>query len=202
MARLGSSSEGWWATCISKSCPSTQIAKRTLPFHCCTTVSWIVLERCLIYWFSLSEDCCSTNCLEAACLTAKHEDLRSVSTGGKKFLPRKCNDKFCTQLTKAYAAKTSCISCYWFCYVPAHDQFTRLRSVASSRRCRSRAMIQSQLGLHSGVLKIVTRLTWEHIPNANICVGASRSYPFVFVFITRITCMILTDQLVNGIDPQ
>ena len=135
----------------------------------------------------MSEDCRHTNCLEAACLTAKREDLRSVSTGGKKFLPRKCNDKFCTQLTKVYAAEMSRISCYWFCYVSAHNQFTRLRSVASSRRCRWHAMIQSQLGLHSGVLKIVTRLTWEHIPNANICVGASRSYPFVFAFIMRIT---------------
>ena len=32
---------------------------------------------------------------------------------------------FCTQLTKAYVAETSCISCYWFCYVSAHDQFAR-----------------------------------------------------------------------------
>ena len=31
---------------------------------------------------------------------------------------------FCTQLTKAYMAEVSCISCYWFCYVSAHDQFT------------------------------------------------------------------------------
>ena len=31
----------------------------------------------------------------------------------------------CTQLTKAYVAETSCISCYWFCYVSAHDQFAQ-----------------------------------------------------------------------------
>ena len=31
------------------------------------------------------------------------------------------------QLTKAYVAETSCISCYWFCYVSAHDQFARYR---------------------------------------------------------------------------
>ena len=31
----------------------------------------------------------------------------------------------CTQLIKAYMAETSCISCYWFCYVYAPDQFTR-----------------------------------------------------------------------------
>ena len=30
---------------------------------------------------------------------------------------------FCTQSIKAYAAETSCISCYWFCYISAHDQF-------------------------------------------------------------------------------
>ena len=35
--------------------------------------------------------------------------------------------QFCTQLTKAYVAETSCISCYWFCYVSAHDQFARYR---------------------------------------------------------------------------
>ena len=33
----------------------------------------------------------------------------------------------CTQLTKAYTAETSCISCYWFCYVFAHNQFARYR---------------------------------------------------------------------------
>ena len=32
---------------------------------------------------------------------------------------------FCTQLTKAYAAETSCICCYWFCYVSAHNQFAQ-----------------------------------------------------------------------------
>ena len=31
--------------------------------------------------------------------------------------------QFCMQLTKAYVAETSCIICYWFCYVSAHDQF-------------------------------------------------------------------------------
>ena len=34
------------------------------------------------------------------------------------------------------------------------------------------------LAVDSGVLKIVTRLAWENIPNPTICVGASRSYPF------------------------
>ena len=33
--------------------------------------------------------------------------------------------QFCMPLTKAYVAKASCISCYWFCYVSAHDQFAR-----------------------------------------------------------------------------
>ena len=32
---------------------------------------------------------------------------------------------FCTQLTKAFVAETSCNHCYWFCYVFAHDQFAR-----------------------------------------------------------------------------
>ena len=31
----------------------------------------------------------------------------------------------CTQLTKAYVAETSCISCYRFSYVSAHDQFAK-----------------------------------------------------------------------------
>ena len=31
------------------------------------------------------------------------------------------------QLAKAYVAKTSCISCYWFCYISAHDQFAHYR---------------------------------------------------------------------------
>ena len=35
--------------------------------------------------------------------------------------------QFCTQLTKAYVAETSHISCYWFCYVSAHDLFTQYR---------------------------------------------------------------------------
>ena len=34
---------------------------------------------------------------------------------------------FCTQLTKAYVAETSCISCHWFCYVSAHDHFAQYR---------------------------------------------------------------------------
>ena len=32
---------------------------------------------------------------------------------------------FCTQLTKAFVAETSCNHCYWFCYVFAHDQFAQ-----------------------------------------------------------------------------
>ena len=39
--------------------------------------------------------------------------------------------------------------------------------------------------IHSGVLKIVTHLAWEHIRNAIICAVASSSYPFVFLFIMR-----------------
>ena len=35
------------------------------------------------------------------------------------------NQSFCTQLTKAYVAETSCIICYWFCYVSAHNQFAQ-----------------------------------------------------------------------------
>ena len=33
--------------------------------------------------------------------------------------------QFCKQLTKVYVAKMSWISCYWFCYVSAHNQFAR-----------------------------------------------------------------------------
>ena len=32
---------------------------------------------------------------------------------------------FCRQLTKAYAAKMSCIICYWFCYLSAYHQFAQ-----------------------------------------------------------------------------
>ena len=32
---------------------------------------------------------------------------------------------FCTQLTTAYVAETSCFSCYWFWYAFAHNQFTQ-----------------------------------------------------------------------------
>ena len=35
------------------------------------------------------------------------------------------------------------------------------------------------LAIEAGVLKIATRLAWEIIPNPIICVGASRSYPFL-----------------------
>ena len=31
------------------------------------------------------------------------------------------------------------------------------------------------------VLKIVTHLLWEHTPNAIICVGTSRSYPYCLI---------------------
>ena len=41
------------------------------------------------------------------------------------FYAYKLLKQFCTQLTKAYLAETSCISCYWFCYVSAHDQFAQ-----------------------------------------------------------------------------
>ena len=41
------------------------------------------------------------------------------------------------------------------------------------------------LAIDSGVLKLVTRLAWEQIPNAFILVGASHSYPFIFAFIMR-----------------
>ena len=37
------------------------------------------------------------------------------------------------------------------------------------------------LAIDPGVLKIVTHLAWENILNPIICVGASRSYPFLFV---------------------
>ena len=40
--------------------------------------------------------------------------------------------QFCTQLTKAYVAETSCISCYWFCYVSAHDQLADIENEAMS----------------------------------------------------------------------
>ena len=43
----------------------------------------------------------------------------------------------------------------------------------------------SYSSLYSGVLKIVTRLAWENILNPIICVVASCSYPFLFVFIMR-----------------
>ena len=43
----------------------------------------------------------------------------------------------------------------------------------------------SYTSLDSGVLKIVTRLAWENIPNPIICMGASRSYIFHFAFIMR-----------------
>ena len=39
------------------------------------------------------------------------------------------------------------------------------------------------LAKDSGILKIVTCLAWENIPNPIICVGALRSYPFPFVLI-------------------
>ena len=34
---------------------------------------------------------------------------------------------FCMQLIKGFVAETSCISCYWFCYVTARDQFAQYR---------------------------------------------------------------------------
>ena len=32
-----------------------------------------------------------------------------------------------SHMAKAYVAETSCISCYWFCYASAHNQFARYR---------------------------------------------------------------------------
>ena len=44
----------------------------------------------------------------------------------RMFRPRRpLSTEFCMQLTKAYVAETSCISCYWFCYLSAYDQFAR-----------------------------------------------------------------------------
>ena len=37
------------------------------------------------------------------------------------------------------------------------------------------------IAIDPGVLKIVTRLVWGNISNPIIYVGASRSYPFLFV---------------------
>ena len=39
--------------------------------------------------------------------------------------------EFCMQLTKAYVAKTSCISCHWFCYVSAHNQFAQYQQCSN-----------------------------------------------------------------------
>ena len=62
---------------------------------------------------------------------------------------------FCTQLTKAYVAETSCISCYWFCYVSAHDQFAqyRQRSNEPLRHYWSRGASQSEASLQAEELQ-------------------------------------------------
>ena len=36
----------------------------------------------------------------------------------------------CQLLTKAFVAETTCINCYWFCYVFAHHQFPDIDNVA------------------------------------------------------------------------
>ena len=47
-----------------------------------------------------------------------------------------------------------------------------------------------QLAIGMVVLKIVTRLVWEHIPNAIICMGASHSYPLhLFYSLSALVCM-------------
>jgi len=53
-------------------------------------------------------------------------------------------------------------------------------------------LLPTQLGHKRSDLKIVTRLASEHIPNAIICVGTSRSYPFRFI--THYALLILCIQ--------
>ena len=74
--------------------------------------------------------------------------------------------KFCTQLTKAYVAETSCISCYWFCYISAHDQFARYRQ-RSNEPLRHYLYIYSWTSSHDSYMPS-TVVDFDAVVNWNI----------------------------------
>ena len=49
----------------------------------------------------------------------------SITTDAGRFSHVGLSQLHKKHLAKAYMAKTSCISCYWICYVSAHDWFSR-----------------------------------------------------------------------------
>ena len=66
----------------------------------------------------------------------------------------------------------SCLDVRLYSY---RDDFAPTHSVGQQE------MIPVQLRQGAVVLKIVTRLAWEHISNVITCLGTSSSYPYPFI---------------------
>ena len=92
-------------------------------------------------------------CFEAAHLAANPQGLRSLSTGGKI-------ERSAIGVLRDVASSWK----HWLCAMN-----TKSEDVSLQADCLHSSAIDP------GVLKIVTRLAWENVPNAIICVGASRS---------------------------
>ena len=96
---------------------------------------------------------------------------------------------FCTQLTKAYMAETSCISCYWFCYISAHDQFARYRQ--SSNEPQHHLVICSEVycsevcSCHLGIGRLAALRRWLYALDAMTATSVITALLYILTLLGR-----------------